>query len=72
MQLGDKRFSTAMVWYHRDEEMPHEGNRIIVMSPIYDAKDPMKVRIIDSQFFKLSKDAEWWAYINYPKIEPQP
>ena len=61
-----RRFSTAMVWYHRSEEMPKDGNRIIVMSPMYADNDPMKVRIIDSQFYRISKDAEWWAYINQP------
>jgi len=61
-----KRFSTALVWYHRLEEMPHEGNRIIVYSPCYDDKYAMKLRIIDSQFYGISKDAEWWAYVNCP------
>ena len=61
-----RRFSTSLVWYHRSEEVPHEGNRIIVYSPCYDDKDPMKLRIIDSQFYGISKDAEWWAYVNCP------
>lgn len=61
-----KRFSTSLVWYHRKEEMPNIGHRILVMSPMYEDDDPFKVRIVDSQFYKLMEDAEWWAYINVP------
>lgn len=61
-----RRFSTSLVWYHRSKKMPNEGNRIIVMSPMYSDNDPMKIRIIDSQFYNISKDAEWWAYVNCP------
>jgi len=61
-----KRFSTSLVWYHRDEKMPADGNRILIMSPMYDEKDQFRVRLIDSQFYKISVDAEWWAYVNVP------
>lgn len=62
------RFSTSLVWYHRSKEMPAKGNRIIVMSPSYLKDDPFRTRVIDSQFFEISKDAKWWAYINEPPI----
>jgi len=65
--LAKKRFSTALVWYHRKEQMPAEGHRILVFSPAYKETDPMRIRVIDSQFLAISKDAEWWAYINVPK-----
>lgn len=61
-----RRFSTSLVWYHRSEMMPNIGHRILVMSPCYDDKDPMKIRLIDSQFYKMSVDAEYWAYVNTP------
>lgn len=61
-----KRYSTSLVWYNRKEQMPNIGHRILVMSPTYEDNDPFKVRIIDSQFYKLMEDAEWWAYINVP------
>jgi hypothetical protein len=61
-----KRFSTSLVWYHRNEQMPADGHRILIMSPMYDEKDPFRVRLIDSQFYKISVDAEWWAYVNVP------
>jgi hypothetical protein len=64
----DGRFSTSLVWYHRNKERPHEGNRIIVYSPCYADTDPMQLRIIDSQFYSISTDAEWWAYVNCPDI----
>lgn len=60
------RFSTSTVWYHRSTDMPAEGHRILVMSPAYETTDPMRVRIIDSQFYDMCKDAEYWAYINTP------
>lgn len=61
-----KRFSTSLVWYHRNAQMPADGHRILIMSPMYDEKDPFRVRLIDSQFYKISVDAEWWAYVNVP------
>ncbi len=61
-----KMYKTTLVWYHRNEKMPLDGNRILVYSSEYSHKDPFKVRIIDSQFYKISTDAEWWAYINLP------
>lgn len=61
-----KRFSTSLVWYHRDEQTPADGHRILIMSPIYNEVDPYRVRLIDSQFYKIMMDAEWWAYVNVP------
>ena len=61
-----RRFSTSLVWYHRSEMMPNIGHRILVFSPYYDDRDPMKIRLIDSQFYKMSIDAEYWAYVNTP------
>ena len=61
-----KRFSTSLVWYHRDEQMPSNGHRILIMSTMYKEDDPFRIRMIDSQFFKISNDAEWWAYISIP------
>jgi hypothetical protein len=61
-----KRFSTSIVWYHREDQTPSNGNRILVFSPNYNEKDPFRIRLIDSQFFKISKDVEWWAYVNLP------
>jgi hypothetical protein len=66
MMNAKKRFSTSLVWYHRNEKMPADGNRILVLSPMYEENDPFRIRLIDSQFYKLSIDAEWWAYVNIP------
>lgn len=61
------RISTTLIWYHRNSgETPAIGHRIAVMSPTYDKDDPFRTRLIDSQFFERSTDAEWWAYINLP------
>jgi len=65
--MAKKRFSTSLVWYHRSEETPAKGHRILVMSPMYKKDDPFRVRIIDSQFYNLSVDAEWWAYVSEPE-----
>jgi hypothetical protein len=64
--MNSGRFYTALIWYHRSVEKPNLGHRIIIYSPVYDDRDPMKTRIIDSQFFEMSKDAEWWAYVTMP------
>jgi len=62
-------FSTSIVWYHRDISTPEKGHRILVYSPMYEIDDPFRIRILDSQFYHLSTDAEWWAYINEPQLD---
>lgn len=66
----ETRHSTSLVWYHRkNKKKPAVGNRILIMSPMYGLKDSSRTRIIDSEFYHICADAEWWAYINEPKIE---
>lgn len=62
-----KRFSTSLIWYHRNEQLPADNKRILVLSDGYDENDPSKVRVINSQFYKTCKDADWWAYVTIPE-----
>ncbi len=64
-----EKLEQNIVWYHRDHYLPPDGRRILVMSPKYHHKDPFKIRLIDSQFFSISSDAEWWAFIDFPKLK---
>ena len=47
--------------------MPEVGKRILVLSPMYKENDPFRIRLIDSQFYHLSTDAEWWADAPIPQ-----
>ena len=47
-------------------ETPKNGVRILVYSSCYHINDPMRFRILDSQFWKLLTDADYWAYIVEP------
>ena len=64
--MPKKAYKTELQWWNRKEKMPEHGHRILVESPMYDDNDPFRVRLMDSQFYKLSTDAEWWAYVTSP------
>ena len=71
--LDSFRNSTRLLWWHRDRKKPKadDKRRILVLSPAYPEGDPMRIRMIDAQFFEISKDATWWAYIFEPRIDEQ-
>ncbi len=56
-----------MNWKHRKEK-PESGCRILIYSPVYEGRkdQTMLYRIIDSDFLKTMKDAEYWTYLNPP------
>jgi len=60
-----------MYWYKRTDPNPRSyppiAGRILVFSPEYPEGDPMRVRMIDAQFWVHTKDATHWTHI----IEPQ-
>jgi hypothetical protein len=60
-------YQTQITWYNRKEKMPEVGKRILVLSPMYKENDPFRIRLIDSQFYHLSTDAEWWADVPIPQ-----
>lgn len=62
-----KQYQTPITWWNRREKMPNLGERILIFSPVYSEGEEMRIRIIDSQFFSISLDAEWWAYIPIPR-----
>lgn len=62
-----KMYQTPITWWNRKEQMPDKGKRILVLSPMYEENDPFRIRLIDSQFYELSTDAEWWAYVPVPQ-----
>jgi hypothetical protein len=55
-----------MVWVSKKEKMPPEGRRILVFSPVYSEGDPMRFRILDGQFFRISPGATHWAILESP------
>jgi hypothetical protein len=55
-----------LLWEPR-ANTPPEGKRILVFSPAYPEGDPMRVRIIDSQFLATMTDATHWAIVHEPK-----
>ncbi len=58
-----------MIWIDRDEEMPPEGMQILVFSPEYAEGQPMRFRIMDSQFYRLATDATHWATLETPQLQ---
>ena len=52
---------TILRWFKRGEKEPPEDTRILVFSPEYEEDDNFRIRLIDSQFFKISEDAKFWA-----------
>jgi len=66
MDEDNNAIITNLAWHHRADSLPEPGYRLLVFSPDYDDKDPFKVRIMESQFYELSKDSEWWAYLTTP------
>lgn len=61
----DEYASQFNKWFSVSEE-PELGKRILCFSPVYKEDDPMRFRIIDSQFLKISKDVTKWQYLNPP------
>lgn len=58
---------TQQNWVHRDDKLPPAGCRILVYSPCYENGDQtMLYRLMDSQFFKISKEAIWWCKLTRP------
>ena len=57
--------SKTIVWSTRDVKPP-ENTRIAVFSPEYAVGDAMRLRIIDSNFFKLTTEALYWAIVPEP------
>jgi hypothetical protein len=57
---------TVLRWFKRGEKEPPKNKRILVFSPEYKIGDNFRVRLIDSQFWKISEDAKYWAEIEEP------
>jgi hypothetical protein len=60
---------TELHWRDRTETPPEKGKRILVFSPEYEINDPFRLRLIDSQFWEISKDAQFWAEVEEPDIK---
>lgn len=50
--------------WHKFEEQPDSGKRILIFSPVYPENHEMRVRIIDSNFLSICKEVEKWAYLS--------
>lgn len=48
---------------------PDSEKRILIFSPCYKEDNPMRIRIVNSQFAKICTDATHWAYIPEPENE---
>lgn len=59
--------TTVLEWKQRDDQLPPEGYRILAYSPAYEENHPMRFRILDSQFFRISTEATHWAFIPGPE-----
>jgi hypothetical protein len=62
------RIKVETEWFHRSYGFPDDGRRIWVFSPQYKKDDPMRVRIMDSQFYGIVTDGDWWAYVKEPEV----
>ena len=56
---------SGMRWVRVEDYKGYDG-RILVFSPIYPVGDPMRYRIIDSQFLKTCKDVSHYYILNEP------
>jgi len=45
---------------------PRENSRILIFSPVYPESDPMRYRVINSDFLRKCIDATHWTYITEP------
>ena len=52
-------------WISVDERLPEEG-RVLVFSPDYKDRDPMRCRITDSQFVRICSDVTHWMPLPEP------
>jgi hypothetical protein len=55
-----------MKWIPRDGKLPPKYAKILVFSPIYHKGDPLRFRILDSEFFCIATDATHWALLEAP------
>ena len=53
-------------WISKTDELPILGVRVLVFSPEYGADDPMRFRVMDSQFVRISGEATHWIYLTGP------
>jgi len=53
-------------WISKEDELPVSGVRVLVFSPEYPADDPMRFRVMDPQFVRISGEATHWAYLVGP------
>lgn len=60
--------ATVLKWFKRGEKEPPENLRIAVFSPVYPIGDNFRVRLIDSQFWRISEDATHWAEVIEPEL----
>ena len=51
------------VWHLTDEEMPEPHRRVLTFSPIYPQGEPVRYRILEGQYVKLTKEVRMWAYL---------
>lgn len=65
--LKQKESMVSGCWVNRDVKLPDCG-RVLVFSPVYPKDDPMRFRIIDSQFVRISTDVTHW--LSLEDIEP--
>jgi len=54
-------------WVRRDARLPNCG-RVLVFSPTYPEHDPMRFRVMDAKFVRISTDVSHW--IELESISP--
>ena len=73
VQLADLRGWAArrkeMNWIDRKICMPPVGERILAFSPEYTDSHPMRFRVLDSQFYRISIESTHWATLEAPSEE---
>jgi hypothetical protein len=55
-----------MKWIPREGKLPPKDTIILAFSPCYPEGNPMRFRILDSQFFCIATDATHYATLDAP------
>jgi len=53
-------------WINVEDRLPENGKRVLVYSSNYDIDDVMAIRILDSQFIRISLSGTHWMPLPEP------
>lgn len=58
-----------LVWRGKKNDPPKTNRRVLALSPVYPINDPMRFRMLDSQFLHTTSEVLHWADVPEPDFD---